>query len=465
MASRVALADAAAGVVGSLVAMLTFYPIDVIKTNLQAGKGNEHKSNRGNDESEFSRQRTFIKSLFRGLHLKAAHTATSSFAYFYIFSWIQTKHRKLHSRNNNDGMKYRPSTTARLLLAAIAGCCNVTLTLPLDVLAARSQTNVSNNEKHDDATKTIDDEEEKSSDCIDSDDARSDSNGKEANIIMDEVWKNVGEQYSDDDYDTAHEEMNDENCKQEEKDAGEDLLHFHQTSPTYGSHFPDKHHNGHKDLYSNIVDEDRHSVADELSSQAMNRNDKHQNGNSYVRPIFRIDSMNQPFPKQLVFALSLLKHESNKNKLHKVMELWRGIGPSLLLCSNPSINFTVFDTLKDQVLRHKKLHHLEVRLNMAEAFLLGIIAKFAATIATYPLIRAKIMMMVAKNNEGRNCCDADDNKHSMIGVLRDMFEKDGIAELYKGCRLQLLHTLLKSALMMMVREKITANIRQLILSK
>jgi hypothetical protein len=42
-----------------------------------------------------------------------------------------------------------------------------------------------------------------------------------------------------------------------------------------------------------------------------------------------------------------------------------------------------------------------------------------------------------------------------------IFRKDGIRGIYQGCSLQLLHTVLKSALLMMVRERITSGTHRL----
>jgi hypothetical protein len=155
-------------------------------------------------------------------------------------------------------------------------------------------------------------------------------------------------------------------------------------------------------------------------------------------------------------------NKTKREDVYKLTELWRGIRPSLLLCSNPSIHFTVFDTVKDFVLKYKATSNVnngEV-LSMGEAFFIGLVAKFAATIATYPLIRAKVMLMVAKRNISIDCAVDDD---TMMGILRSMFMEGGVIELYKGCSLQLVHALLKSALLMMVRERITVTTRRLIL--
>ena len=86
---------------------------------------------------------------------------------------------------------------------------------------------------------------------------------------------------------------------------------------------------------------------------------------------------------------------------------------------------------------------------MLEAFFVGLFAKFIATIVTYPLIRAKVILMVT-------------SERSLLGSLICSYKKEGARGLYKGCDWQLLHTVLKSALMMMVKERITVSVHQLI---
>jgi hypothetical protein len=109
-----------------------------------------------------------------------------------------------------------------------------------------------------------------------------------------------------------------------------------------------------------------------------------------------------------------------------------------------------------------------------EAFLFGAIAKFFATIITYPLIRAKVIMMVkARKNNRVGAKSQRLTKHTtgtttscslirLWKVLQHMYRNDEkIFGLYRGLSLQLLHTSLKSALLLMVRETITLYVRQL----
>lgn len=127
------------------------------------------------------------------------------------------------------------------------------------------------------------------------------------------------------------------------------------------------------------------------------------------------------------------------DETESLTRLWKGLYPSLLLCSNPSIHYTVFDSIKSRILHEKKQN-----LTMAQAFCLGLFAKFVATMATYPLIRTKILLMVT-------------SQKSMMNCLTREYQQNGIRALYRGCHLQLFHTLLKSALLMMVRERITVT--------
>lgn len=123
-------------------------------------------------------------------------------------------------------------------------------------------------------------------------------------------------------------------------------------------------------------------------------------------------------------------------------KLWKGLGPSLLLCSNPSIHYTAFDLIKSKLM--KRTPH-DKHLTMVEAFTVGLLVKFIATMATYPLIRVKIMLIVTSGAKQK----------SMWDCLVEEYKQSGIKGWYRGCHWQLIHTMLKSATLMMVRERIT----------
>jgi Mitochondrial carrier protein len=179
-------------------------------------------------------------------------------------------------------------------------------------------------------------------------------------------------------------------------------------------------------------------------------------------------------------------------------DLWRGLVPSLLLCANPAINYTAYDALKERVLsrsnRQRQQQHRKPHLSSLEAFVLGVAAKFVATMVTYPLIRAKVLLMVGanrtrscgSNNCSSNCSSndatADDEPPlssqpsssssssspgalSLVRCLADDYRVNGLVRgWYRGCSLQLVHTLVKSALLMAIKEKITGTMREMVMT-
>ena len=188
-------------------------------------------------------------------------------------------------------------------------------------------------------------------------------------------------------------------------------------------------------------------------------------------------------------------------RLRSILSLWNGLLPAILLCTNPAIQYTMFENLKSALLQHRSSQQQQQQqqgskqhksLTMWEAFLFGLVSKFFATIMTYPLIRAKVMLMVSSPDVFYDDDDDDDDddgdshrqngsnrsnrsngsnghansnheqpgtkKHprSLPLLLVSIFRNDGMRGLYRGCSVQLLHTIMKSALMLMIRERITS---------
>ncbi|KAF1313347.1 hypothetical protein FI667_g17453, partial [Globisporangium splendens] len=152
-----------------------------------------------------------------------------------------------------------------------------------------------------------------------------------------------------------------------------------------------------------------------------------------------------------------------------LVSFWKGFIPSLVLVTNPSINFTIFDKLKLRLQRSKMLAAGATRLTSLtawEAFVLAAIAKAIATVITYPVIRAKVLMQAQKKQIAAATPSANASHHhhhhhhadmgtSMLQVLRRIGELEGPSGYFKGCSAQLFNTVLKSALLVMTKEQIT----------
>ncbi|KAM7278035.1 hypothetical protein ACFE04_005169 [Oxalis oulophora] len=160
-------------------------------------------------------------------------------------------------------------------------------------------------------------------------------------------------------------------------------------------------------------------------------------------------------------------------------EAFDGLGISLLLTINPSIQYTVFDQLKLRLLKQQLSERSSgstfVALSALSAFVLGAVSKCVATCLTYPAIshfddplnltiskydphRCKVVIMSAES-EGNEMNEEAHIRHkkqkSISGALHSIWKKEGILGFVKGLQAQILKTVLSSALHLMIKEKIT----------
>lgn len=142
---------------------------------------------------------------------------------------------------------------------------------------------------------------------------------------------------------------------------------------------------------------------------------------------------------------------------------YKGMLASIVLCVNPAINLTVFDQLKAIVLKvlTKRSGKKVLALTAGQAFLVAVLAKSLATCVTYPYIRAKIIMQAATKGDGSGEATKGGSgagkpvsRMSAVEVLRHIVRTEGVAGLFKGLQPQLFKSVLASALMLMLKERI-----------
>jgi adenine nucleotide transporter 17 len=146
--------------------------------------------------------------------------------------------------------------------------------------------------------------------------------------------------------------------------------------------------------------------------------------------------------KELYFS-GLLDGLFHIGSTEGIKALWSSLGPSLLLVSNPAINFTVYEALKRRTLSKTALSF----------FIMGAVSKAISTIVTYPL-------QVAQTRQRYN----RDAKMNTAALLLDMVKKNGPSALYQGLEAKLLQTILSSALMFMTYEKIAQFVFTLLMT-
>ncbi|KAI1167847.1 mitochondrial carrier [Nemania serpens] len=122
--------------------------------------------------------------------------------------------------------------------------------------------------------------------------------------------------------------------------------------------------------------------------------------------------------------------------------LWRGLKASLVLVVNPAITYGAYERLKTTMFPDKS------RLTPGEAFLLGAMSKALATIATQPLIVAKVGLQSKPPPQRQG-------KHfkGFVEVMQFIVKHEGLLGLFKGIGPQILKGLLVQGILMMTKER------------
>lgn len=149
--------------------------------------------------------------------------------------------------------------------------------------------------------------------------------------------------------------------------------------------------------------------------------------------------------------------------------MWKGVGPSLILVSNPTIQFVAYEWLRRINEAIAKARGGEI--TAAEFFLLGAAAKAIATIVTYPLQVAQSKLRNDRGGghghgpkkeepkkEGGEEVKKEAPYKGTIDVLYRIWKKEGLNGWFKGFMAKLWQTVLTAAFQFLVYEKISAAI-------
>ncbi|KAH7914313.1 peroxisomal membrane protein PMP47B [Hygrophoropsis aurantiaca] len=126
---------------------------------------------------------------------------------------------------------------------------------------------------------------------------------------------------------------------------------------------------------------------------------------------------------------------------------WRGIGPALVLVINPVLQYTVFEQLKNLLIK-RRTERMRAAGGVAAAvavltdwdfFFLGALSKMVATGSTYPYIVVKSRLQAGEAN-------AQKYKSSLHG-LATILKEEGPQGLYKGVGSKLTQSVLTAAIL------------------
>ncbi|XP_076246374.1 peroxisomal Membrane Protein 34 [Calliopsis andreniformis] len=142
-------------------------------------------------------------------------------------------------------------------------------------------------------------------------------------------------------------------------------------------------------------------------------------------------------------------------KYEGIAKLWAGTLPSLILVTNPAIQFMTYEAIKRRVI---------ASLNGAQPpgwifFAIGAMAKAIATALTYPL-----QLVQTQLRHGHKFQNLPPNAGT-LQILFFILKKQGLAGLYKGMEAKLLQTVLTAALMFLAYEKISRLVFRILLHR
>ncbi|KAF7433410.1 hypothetical protein PC9H_005362 [Pleurotus ostreatus] len=146
--------------------------------------------------------------------------------------------------------------------------------------------------------------------------------------------------------------------------------------------------------------------------------------------------------------------ETIKNIFAKdgIKAFWRGIGPALVLVINPVLQYTVFEQLKNQLVKSRSAK-LKAAGAVAVAvltdmdfFFLGALSKLIATSLTYPYIVVKSRLQAGQ-------ASALKYKSSLDGLLT-IIREEGLEGLYKGIGSKLIQSVLTAAILFASQRRI-----------
>jgi len=126
--------------------------------------------------------------------------------------------------------------------------------------------------------------------------------------------------------------------------------------------------------------------------------------------------------------------------------LWSGVGASLLLVTNPALQFMAYELIKRAMVPSGGSP------SSLLVFLAGAAAKAFASTATYPLQLGQARQRL-------------DGSRGLLALLQQAVKEEGPSGLFRGLSAKLLQTVLTAALMFVCYENIVSFVRRLLAAR
>ncbi|KAF6153513.1 hypothetical protein GIB67_027380 [Kingdonia uniflora] len=143
-----------------------------------------------------------------------------------------------------------------------------------------------------------------------------------------------------------------------------------------------------------------------------------------------------------------------------IFGFWRGVIPTLVMVSNPSMQFMIYETLLKKLKARRPLGKNGINVSAAEFFLIGALAKLGATLVTYPLLVVKSRLQAKQVTGG----DKKLQYKGTIDAITKMIHYEGFYGFYKGMSTKIVQSVLAAAVLFMIKEEIVKGVRFLVIN-
>lgn len=166
-----------------------------------------------------------------------------------------------------------------------------------------------------------------------------------------------------------------------------------------------------------------------------------------------------------------------------VLQLWHGTVSSLLLVSNPAIQYFLYEQIRVWVLGVKNRRSSgggggggdraqSLQLTAMEAFLFGALSKTVATVVTYPLQLGQVLIRLRKNEvkemleqqagSSPTNMAAIEEYNGMADCLYQQFSRGGFSSLFQGMSSKLVQTVGQASFIFVTYEQMLAVVANFI---
>lgn len=155
-----------------------------------------------------------------------------------------------------------------------------------------------------------------------------------------------------------------------------------------------------------------------------------------------------------------------------ILQLWHGTVSSLLLVSNPAIQYFLYEQIRVWVLGMKNRRGSgsssgSLQLTAMEAFAFGALSKTVATVITYPLQLGQVLIRLRKN-EVKELEQADPSNMTieeysgMTDCLYQQYTRGGFSSLFQGMSSKLVQTVGQASFIFVTYEQMLALVAKVI---